>query len=182
MTVRRVPDLRAVILGAWRTNALITERFVSALPDALLDSAIPGAPRRRIRMVVGHLHNARCMWIKTLGKPHGVVVPRAVDRRLVSRRDLLPALRKSAMGIEQLLELGNESGGAIPPTKSYAWRNLPLDVGHVLAYFVAHEAHHRGQIVVVAREIGHRLPPSVVNGLWQWSAAAKGRKQKKGVG
>jgi uncharacterized damage-inducible protein DinB len=49
------------------------------------------------------------------------------------------------------------------------WRNLPLDVGHVLTYFVAHEGHHRGQIVLVARQIGDRLPAEVAAGLWQWT-------------
>ncbi len=48
------------------------------------------------------------------------------------------------------------------------WRNLSLDVGHVLTYFVAHEAHHRGQIVMVARQAGQRLPRPVIDGLWQW--------------
>ena len=57
-------------------------------------------------------------------------------------------------------------------TSTYTWRNLPLDVGHVLAYFVAHEAHHRGQIVLVARALGHRLPPAVTAGLWQWTKRA----------
>ena len=43
------------------------------------------------------------------------------------------------------------------------------DVGHVLAYFVAHEGHHRGQIVMLARQLGHRLPVSTTSGLWQWT-------------
>jgi uncharacterized damage-inducible protein DinB len=45
-------------------------------------------------------------------------------------------------------------------------------VGHVLAYFVAHEGHHRGQIVLVARQLGHRLPLAVTDGLWQWTKRA----------
>jgi uncharacterized damage-inducible protein DinB len=60
----------------------------------------------------------------------------------------------------------------IPPTAAYTWRNLPLDVGHVLAYFVAHEGHHRGQIVLLARQLGHRLPADLRNGLWQWTKRA----------
>jgi hypothetical protein len=42
-----------------------------------------------------------------------------------------------------LLALALERAAQIPPTPAYVWRNLPLDVGHVLTYFVAHEGHHR---------------------------------------
>jgi len=92
-------------------------------------------------MIAGHLHNARCMWIKTLGQELGVPVPRSVDRRRVEREELVPALQRSSRGILRLLTLGCEEGGRIPMASTYIWRNLPLDVGHVLAYFVAHEAH-----------------------------------------
>jgi uncharacterized damage-inducible protein DinB len=68
-----------------------------------------------------------------------------------------------------LIDFGCEQDGRIPPTPKYVWRNLPLDIGHVLAYFVAHEGHHRGQIVMLARMLGHRLPPDVTNGVWQWN-------------
>jgi len=81
------------------------------------------------------------------------------------------ALKHSSNAIAALLKLGLESGGQIPPSRGYVWRNLSLDVGHVLTYFVAHEAHHRGQIVMVARQTGHRLPLATVGGLWQWKPA-----------
>jgi uncharacterized damage-inducible protein DinB len=72
-----------------------------------------------------------------------------------------------------LLTLGCDRGGAIPASSSYSWRNLPLDVGHVLTYFVAHEGHHRGQIVMLARQLGYRLPAEITGGLWQWSKRAQ---------
>jgi hypothetical protein len=81
-------------------------------------------------------------------------------------------LRRSGNGITSLLQLGFQHGGTIPATRSYVWRNLPLDVGHVLGYFIAHEGHHRGQIVLVARALGHRLTGEVTAGLWQWSQRA----------
>ena len=157
----------------WRTTNRITVFLIEHLPPSLWNAAVPGAPRRTVQMIAGHIHNARCMWIKTLGKPLGVAVPEPVDRRRVSPKQLIQALNRSSRSMISLLELGCDRGGSIPATAAYAWRNLPLDVGHVLAYFVAHEGHHRGQIVLVARQLGQRLPPSVTGGLWQWSQRSK---------
>jgi uncharacterized damage-inducible protein DinB len=167
-----IPDLRETILDTWRTSNRVTVYLMEHLPPELWARAIPGAPRRTVRMIAGHLHNSRCMWIKTLGQELGITVPRSVDRRRAGRRELVPALERSSRGILKLLTLGLDRGGRIPPASTYIWRNLPLDVGHVLAYFVAHEAHHRGQIVLVARALGYRLPPAVTTGLWQWTRRA----------
>jgi uncharacterized damage-inducible protein DinB len=167
-----ITDFRAALLTAWRTNSRVTAYLVEHLP-AIWDAAIPGAPKRTVRMIAAHLHNARCSWLKTLGREHGIASPSPVDRRTVGRNELLAALKQSSSGIEALLELGIASGGSVPPSKAYVWRNLPLDVAHVLTYFVAHEGHHRGQLVMIARELGHRLPSDVAAGLWQWTTRAR---------
>ncbi len=171
--MRTQRDLADTIVPVWKTTNRITVLLIEHLSPQLLAAVVPGAPRRTVRMIAGHIHNARCMWIKTLGKEHGLEVPESVDRRRVTVKQLVPALNRSSRGMISLLRLGCEHGGTIPGSAAYAWRNLPLDVGHVLAYFVAHEGHHRGQIVMLARQLGYRLPVSVTGGLWQWSQRAK---------
>jgi len=166
-------DQRDMLLDAWRTNNRVSVFLIEHLRGELWGTAVPGAPRRTVRMIAGHIHNARCMWIKTLGKEHGIAVPRAVNRYKVESKELIRALGHSSRGIICLLTLGFENGGVIPASSSYTWRNLPLDVGHVLSYFVAHEGHHRGQIVMLARQLGFRLPPEIAGGLWQWSKRAR---------
>jgi uncharacterized damage-inducible protein DinB len=163
------------LIAAWRTNNRVTTDLVRQLPSALWDVSVPGGRGRTVRTVMAHLHNARCSWIKTLGSEHGIVTPARVDRRRVSRRELVAALGRSGKGMEALLELGLAAGGHVPPSKGYVWRNLSLDVAHVLTYFVAHDAHHRGQIVMLARQTGHLLPQGVMNGLWQWKPAPPSR-------
>jgi uncharacterized damage-inducible protein DinB len=166
------PDLAETLLAAWRTTNRVTVFLVRQLPDATWEAPVPGVSRKTIGMLAGHLHNARCTWLKTLARPHGIPVPPSVDRRKVTRRQLIAALNRSSRRIEALLRLGLRRGGRIPATPAYGWRNLPLDVAHVLSYFVAHEAHHRGQIVLAARQMGSRLPTSVIGGLWLWTKRA----------
>ena len=164
------PDM---LLDAWRTNNRVTVFLFENLPRELWEATVPGAPRRSVRMIAGHIHNARCMWIKTLGKENGIAVPRPVDRHRVRPKELIRALGQSSRGIVALLTLGRDRGGTIPIASAYSWRNLPLDVGHVLTYFVAHEGHHRGQIVMLARQLGYRLPVEVTGGLWHFAKRAK---------
>jgi uncharacterized damage-inducible protein DinB len=165
-------DLADALVAAWRTNGRVTAYLFENLPTELWPMAVPGMPRRSVRTIAGHIHNARCMWTKMLGQRHGVRVPKRVSLRTVTREELLPALQLSGQGIVDLLELGISRGGRIPAS-GVPWLNLPVDVGHVLAYLVAHEGHHRGQVVLLARQLGRRLPGEITSGLWLWSKRAK---------
>ena len=59
-------SIRDSIISTWKTNNRVTVFLVERLPAELWEAKVPGAPRRTIRMIAGHIHNARCMWIKTL--------------------------------------------------------------------------------------------------------------------
>ena len=158
------------LIAAWRTSHRVTTYLIENLPADLWSQRVPGAPRRTVRMIAAHIHNARCVWIKMLGARHGIAVPRAVDARVVRPKQLSRALSRSSAGIIALIRLGMARGGRVPPA---AWQNFPTDLVHFLSYFVAHEAHHRGQLCMLARQLGHRLPADVTAGLWQWKKRAR---------
>ena len=166
-------DLAAAIRDAWRTNHRATTLLVASVPQAAWAAPAPGLPRKSIRTIAAHLHNSRRAWLRTLAAPHGIAIPEGVDKRTVTRKQLVAALNRSGRAMGDLLALGARHGGRIPPTKAYVWRNLPLDIAHVLAYFVAHEAHHRGQILVLARQLGRPLPDAAADGVWHFTRLSK---------
>lgn len=171
--VKRQPheiDDEQALIAAWHTNNRVTTYLIENLPSDLWSMTIPGSPRRTVRMLAAHFHNARCMWIKMIGKGHDIAVPRLVDPRTVRPAELTRALKRSSDGIIALIRLGIARGGSVPPS---AWQNFPTDLVHFLNYFVAHEAHHRGQLCLLARQLGHRLPREVTGGIWQWKQRSR---------
>jgi uncharacterized damage-inducible protein DinB len=164
-SVKETKTDEQMLIAAWHTNQRVTAYLIQNLPRDLWSMNIPGSPRRTIRMLAAHLHNTRCMWIKMIGADHGIAVPRTVDGRTVRPSELTRALTRSSDGIVALIRLGIARGGSVP---SANWQNFPTDMVHFLNYFVAHEAHHRGQLCLLARQLGHRLPTDVTAGLWQW--------------
>jgi uncharacterized damage-inducible protein DinB len=159
------------LIAAWQTNNRVTTFLIENLPPELWSKNVPGSPRRTIRMIAAHIHNARCMWIKMIGKAHGIAVPASVDGRTVRPAELKRALKRSSDGMIALIRLGVARGGSVPPS---AWQNFPTDLMHFVTYFVAHEAHHRGQLCMLARQLGHRLPAEVTGGIWQWKKLNRG--------
>lgn len=156
------------VIAAWRTNNRATTYLGERLPTAVWSKEVPGVSRLRVGMIAAHIHNSRCWWIKALGARHGVKVPRLVDLRRVRQAKLVRALSRSSEGMIRLIELGIARGGRVPRA---TWQNFPTDLGHFLSYFAAHEGHHRGQLCMVVRHLGHRLPREVAAGVWQWNEA-----------
>lgn len=153
-------DARHALVAAWRANDRVTAYLVEHLPDRLWGMSVPGAPRRTVRSIAAHIHNARCGWMRRSGRSAGKPDAGVVDGARVTKRQLLAALKRSGRRMAEMLERALDRGGAVP--------GFPLGAVAFLAYAAAHEGHHRGQLCTIVRQLGQRLPDSVLIGLWEW--------------
>lgn len=157
--------LTNAILNTWQLNNRVTVFLIEHLPVELWLEKVPGYQKKTIRMIGGHLHNTRCSWLKKTGKKLGIVVPGYVDRHRVSQHELISALNNSSEKILKLLQTGIEQNDTIP--------GFSLGAIHFMNYLIAHEAHHRGQFSMIARQLGFQLPQSVIDGVWKWPTRSR---------
>ena len=113
------------------------------------------------------MHNVRCKWIR-LTAPH-LRVPRQLDRTHCTPQQARAGLADSAARCTEMLAeaLGN-SGGRIQEFLRDGWAR-PWPVGpEMLWYMLSHEAHHRGQVCMLAHQFGFALPGKVTSEMWNW--------------
>jgi hypothetical protein len=59
-------------------------------------------------------------------------------------------------------------GGRVEKFRRDGWAR-PWPVGlEMLCYMLSHEAHHRGQVCMLAHQLGFPLPNKVACGIWNW--------------
>jgi len=144
------------MITAFATNNRINVYLIENLPDAAWRAETPGGKGRNAAAVAAHIHNVRLMWLKAVGGH----VPEKLDGESVTKQQAITALNESWKALEVCLRKSLEGDGKI--------KGFKPDVVSFFAYLVAHDAHHRGQIAMLARQSGNPLPKSVGFGLWEW--------------
>jgi len=145
-----------------RMNQMIIEHL-----DAAAWNAKPPGKARSIAAIFTHVHNVRTKWVR-LTAPH-LKVPRQLQRADCTPRQARAGLAESAARCgEMLAEALGGGGGRIKKFVRDSWAR-PWPVGpEMLCYMISHEAHHRGQVLMLAHQMGFPLPKQVMYGIWNW--------------
>lgn len=151
------------LLNAYATNNRINVFLIRNLPDPAWRAKPHGARGRDIASIAAHMHNVRLMWLKSAGKADAgkaEKIPAKLEGDSFTKEEAIHALETSWQALQRVLQNAFTTDGRI--------KGFKPDAGSFLAYLLAHDAHHRGQMSMLARQVGHPLPQSVMYGLWEW--------------
>jgi uncharacterized damage-inducible protein DinB len=148
--------LPEALLSAYDINDRINRYLIENLPDAAWRAKPPDGKGRDVASVVAHMHNVRVMWLKaTKGK-----IPEQLDRQTVTAEQAAKGLEQSRAALREVLAVSLAGDGSI--------KGFRPDVAGFFGYLIAHDAHHRGQITMLARQVGHPIPQKATFGMWEW--------------
>lgn len=150
------------LLNAFDTNNRINAYLIENLPASAWDAKPADGKGRTVAAIVAHMHNVRVMWLKAAKHPE---IPEQLDRATVTPAEALRALESSREALSAMIGHALATDGRV--------KNFRPDVAGFLGYLISHDAHHRGQIAMLARQVGHPLSKQAMFGMWEWGSRSR---------
>ncbi len=178
---RKVPTpLGRAAAQIFSANDRINQMLIEHI-DPSAWRAKPTGNVRSISAIFTHMHNVRTKWLR-LNAPH-LKVPPKLHRSHCTPSQARAALAKSAARCSDMLaEALGSPGGRVRKFLRDGWAK-PWPVGpEMLCYMLSHEAHHRGQVCMLAHQLGFPFPDKVAYGIWNWEKLWKECGSARGPG
>lgn len=157
---RRAAPVIDDVLEAWRTNNRINLYLIDRISREGLRCTLSKRGGRDVARQFAHLHNVRIWHLEKRARDLAAGLEKFETKDSPTKARLKKALGASGRAIEAFLA----DVAAGEPKR----RGLRKGVATTLAYFVAHESHHRGNILLTLKECGHNLGGDERYAIWDW--------------
>jgi uncharacterized damage-inducible protein DinB len=162
-------DIRDVLLETYAVSDAMNQLILSQLDPGAWRAQLPRQKRggRTIAAIFAHLHNDRLVKLRN-SAPH-LKRPAPLDPDRCTMKQAAAAHKKSA---RQVLRMLTEAFSAVPNRRVTkfsrdGWSPAWPAGATMFAYMFSHEAHHRGQILMLAHQLGYRAHEAMWR-IWQW--------------
>jgi uncharacterized damage-inducible protein DinB len=154
-------ELEKQVIDAWKAHNRIMLFAIENTPDQAFGATLSTRGGRDIARQFAHLHMVRIWRLEATSRKLANGLEKFEKGTSPDKPKLLSAFTQSGAAVEIFLQHSIEKAGAISNFKRQA---VPT-----LCYFIAHEAHHRGNILLTMKQSGFKLPEKLKWGIWDWN-------------
>jgi len=152
--------LLAQLIEAWRTNHRINLYLLDRISDEGMTCTLSTRGGRNVTRQFAHLHNVRVWHLEARAPDLAQKLPRFATQDEPPKHVLRACLEESADRIAEFI--AQSTAGR--PRRRASRKGVASTVG----YFIAHESHHRGNILLTLKQCGHPLDQASRHALWDW--------------
>lgn len=149
------------ILETWFINHRTNLMLLDNITDNELDLTTSKRGGGSVGHQLAHMYNVRFWKLERFDKKlvANLETVKASDEKTISM--LIDCHEITAEKIGEVIKIGIENNGEI---KGFKRGLVPM-----LGYFIHHEAHHRGNIMLTLKRCGFKLPKELKYGIWEWN-------------
>ncbi len=149
------------LVEAWMINNRVNLMLLDNLNDAALQATLSTRGGRTVGHQLAHLCSVRRGWVEVAEKKLLAGVPSIERDDGHDKRRLADAFQKSGDVLATVIRQAGENGGKV--------KGYKRGVTTLVTYMIAHEAHHRGSILLTLKQTGFKLNDQLKWGIWDWA-------------
>ena len=153
-------EITEQLLEAWRTNNRINLFLIDAISDEAMKCTLSTRGGRNVVRQFAHLHMVRYWHLEKRAKDLIEGLHKFATKDEPDREFLKDTLSDSEARVETLLV-----DTALGKPKRRGFKRGPIQM---LSYFIAHESHHRGSILLTLKQSGHKVEQAASYAIWDW--------------
>jgi uncharacterized damage-inducible protein DinB len=146
------------LLEAWRLNNRINLFLIDGISAAGMRCTLSTRGGRDVARQFAHLHNVRWTWLYLADPSLAKGVKKLNTTKRPTNAQLKAAHTSSCEAIGRWLTRALDEGVKM--------KNFAGGPAKALGYFLAHDAHHRGNILLTLKLSGHRVDTRTQYGIW----------------
>ncbi len=148
------------LIEAWRANNRINVFLIDKISDEGMACSLSTRGGKSVARQFTHMHNVRFWQLESRAKDLSKGLYKFGPKEEPSKEKLKEALNESAARIEEYFTRVLTGEGKA--------RSFKRGIFTTLAYFVSHESHHRGSILLTLKQSGHKLDQKTSYAIWDW--------------
>lgn len=149
------------IIETWYINHRTNLMLINALTEEALDFTTSKRGGGTVGHQLAHMYNVRFWKLEKYDKSLITELTTITAEDIKTLSMLKDCHTISADLIGKILESGIGKNGEI---KGFKRGVVPL-----LGYFISHEGHHRGNILLTLKQCGFKITDDLKYGIWEWN-------------
>lgn len=153
--------IESQIVEAWNINNRVNQFLIDNIPQKAFAATLSTRGGRDIARQLAHMHMVRARRLEAFARKSKISFIHFDPTESPDRENLSQAFEQSGKLMAEYMTQCIDRDGVVP--------NFKRGLAAMLGYYISHEAHHRGHILLTMKQCGIKIPEPLRFGLWEWN-------------
>ncbi|HEX4954736.1 MAG TPA: DinB family protein [Thermoanaerobaculia bacterium] len=149
------------LVEAWLVNNRVNLMILRELGDEALAASLSSRGGRTVGEQLAHVLEVRRAKVEAADKALAATIPTVGREQGHDREALLAGFEKSGEAVAELIRKSAGEGGQV--------KGFRRGIVVLIAYLIAHDAHHRGHLFLTLKQSKVGIPASLRMEIWAWN-------------
>jgi uncharacterized damage-inducible protein DinB len=154
-------EMTEKLVETWEINNRVNLMLLDGLSQEALETSLSSRGGRTVGQQLAHVLTVRRSKLEKANKALVAGLPEVTRDDGHDKAALVSGFEKTGEAISELIRESAEKDGAV--------KGFRRGIVALVGYFIAHDAHHRGHLLLTLKQAKVKIPSNLKMEIWAWN-------------